>query len=82
MRGLIRTLTPLGRLALIGLTLLTLAAVGGGLGLRWDPFDFRQKRLDAALAWATRAESDAGARRIEAAAQPSRSGASLHSSRS
>jgi hypothetical protein len=56
-------------LALIGLTLLTLAAVGGGLGLRWDPFDFRQKRLEAALARATRAESEAGARRIEAAGQ-------------
>lgn len=61
-----RTLTPLGWLALIGAAALLLAVAGRGVGLRWDPFDLQQKRLEAVQAQATQAESDAVARRVEA----------------
>ncbi|WEK56821.1 MAG: hypothetical protein P0Y52_09700 [Candidatus Brevundimonas phytovorans] len=64
-----RTLTPLGWLALMGAAVLLLAIAGRGLGLRWDPFDLQQKRLDAAQAQASQAERDADARRIETAGQ-------------
>lgn len=67
-RDLVRTLTPLGWLALVGVTVVLLAITGRGLGLRWDPFGLQQRRMEAAEARATRAESDAEARRIEAAA--------------
>lgn len=69
MRGLMRTLTPLGRLALAGALVLLLAIAGRGLGLGWDPFNLQQRRLEIADARATYAESDAEARRIEAAGQ-------------
>lgn len=69
MRGLMRTLTPLGRLALAGALVLLLAIAGRGLGLSWDPFNLQQRRLEIADARATYAESDAEARRIEAAGQ-------------
>ena len=69
MRGLMRTLTPLGRLALVGALVLLLAVAGRGLGLTWDPFDLQQRRLEVADARATSAESDAEARRIEAGGQ-------------
>jgi hypothetical protein len=68
-RDLMRTLTPLGWLALIGVAVLLLAVTGRGLGLRWDPFGLQQKRMEVAEARATRAESDADARRIEAVGQ-------------
>jgi hypothetical protein len=64
-----RMLTPLGWLALMGAAVLLLAITGRGLGLRWDPFDLQQRRLETVQARATRAESDAEARRIEAAGQ-------------
>jgi len=64
-----RTLTPLGRLVLVGVAVLLLALAGRGLGLRWDPFNLQQRRLEVADARATYAESDAEARRIEAAGQ-------------
>ena len=69
MRGLMRTLTPLGWLALIGTAVLLLAIVGRGVGMRWDPFGLQQRRLEVAQARMTRAESDAEARRVEAAGQ-------------
>ncbi|WP_333611563.1 hypothetical protein [Brevundimonas bullata] len=69
MRGLMRTLTPLGRLVLVGVAVLLLALAGRGLGLRWDPFNLQQRRLEVADARATYAESDAEARRLEAAGQ-------------
>ncbi|NWE54077.1 hypothetical protein [Brevundimonas sp. P7753] len=68
-RDLMRALTPLGWLALVGVMVLLLALAGRGLGLRWDPFDLQQRRLEVADARATYAESDAEARRLEAAGQ-------------
>lgn len=69
MRGLMRALTPLGWLVLVGVAVLLLALAGRGLGLRWDPFNLQRWRLEVADARATYAESDAEARRIEAAGQ-------------
>jgi hypothetical protein len=66
-RDLMRMLTPLGWLVLVGAMVILLAVAGRGVGLRWDPFDLQQRRLEAAQAQATRAESDAEARRLEAA---------------
>lgn len=68
-RDLMRALTPLGWLALVGALVLLLGVAGRGLGLTWDPFNFQQRRLEAADARAASAESDAEARRIEAAGQ-------------
>ena len=65
-RDLMRTLTPLGWLALAGAMVVLSAVAGRGVGLRWDPFSLQQRRLEAALAQAARAESDADARRLEA----------------
>lgn len=69
MRGLMRALTPLGWLVLVGVAVLLLALAGRGLGLRWDPFNLQRWRLEVADARATYAESDVEARRIEAAGQ-------------
>ena len=69
MRGLMRTLTPLGRLVLVGALVLLMAVAGRGLGLSWDPFHFQQRRLEVADARAASAERDADARRLEAAGQ-------------
>lgn len=69
MRGLMRALTPLGWLVLVGVGVLLLALAGRGLGLRWDPFNLQQRRQEVADARAASAESDADARRIEAAGQ-------------
>ncbi|MNQ50702.1 hypothetical protein D3C85_646580 [compost metagenome] len=69
MRGLMRTLTPLGRLVLVGALVLLMAVAGRGLGLSWDPFNFQQRRLEVADARAASAERDADARRLEAAGQ-------------
>jgi len=68
-RDLMRALTPLGWLALVGALVLLLAVAGRGLGLRWDPFGLQQKRFETAQARAAEAESDVDARRIEAAGQ-------------
>lgn len=65
-RGLLRTLTPLGWLALVGTAVILLTITGRGLGLRWDPFGLHQQRLEVAEARATQAEKDVEARRIEA----------------
>ncbi|MFC5388422.1 hypothetical protein U0030_10305 [Brevundimonas bullata] len=69
MRALIRALTPLGWLVLVGALVLLLAVAGRGLGLTWDPFNLQQRRLAVADVRATYAESDAEARRLEAAGQ-------------
>ena len=69
MRGLMRALTPLGWLVLVGVMVLLLALAGRGLGLRWDPLNLQQRRQEVADARAASAESDADARRIEAAGQ-------------
>jgi hypothetical protein len=66
-RDLLRTLSPLGWLVLAGAAVLLLAIAGRGLGLKWDPFSLQQRQLETAQARATRAESDADARRIETA---------------
>ena len=65
-RDLMRVLTPLGWLALIGGVVALLLAAGSGVGLRWDPFGLQQRRLETAQAHVTRAEKDADARRVEA----------------
>ena len=52
-RDLVRTLTPLGWLALVGMAVVLLAIAGRGLGLRWDPFGLQQRRMEAAEARAT-----------------------------
>lgn len=66
MRGLMRTLTPLGWLVLIGAAFVLLTITGRGLGLRWDPFSLQQRRLEVAEARAAQAKREADARRIEA----------------
>jgi len=69
LRDLMRSLTPLGWLALVAAAVLLLAVTGRGLGLRWDPLDLQQRRLEQADARTAQAESDAEARRIESAGQ-------------
>lgn len=66
-RDLARTLTPLGWLAVIGAGVLVVTFAGRGVGLRWDPFDLQQRRLETVEARAIQAESDGEARRLEAA---------------
>ena len=68
-RDLMRSLTPLGWLAVVGAAVLLMAVAGRGLGLRWDPFGLQQSRLEKAQARAAQAEHDAEARRIETAGQ-------------
>lgn len=69
LRDLMRSLTPLGWLAVVAAAILLLAVTGRGLGLRWDPLDLQQRRLEKADARAAQAESDVEARRIETAGQ-------------
>ena len=66
---LIRTLSPVGWLAVGAVALATAAVVLGGLGFRWDPFDLDRRRLERAEASADSARADAVARSAEAAAQ-------------
>ena len=69
-RAFMRTLTPTGRLVLVGLALVALLVVAGrGLGLRWDPFGFQQRRVERAEARAAWAGADVAARRAEVAGQ-------------
>ncbi|MFE9085360.1 hypothetical protein ACI2K1_15540 [Brevundimonas sp. NPDC003966] len=65
-RDLMRTLTPLGWLALAGAAAVLLTITGRGLGLRWDPFNLQQRRLEVVEARATQAAKDVEARRLEA----------------
>ncbi|PQZ82888.1 MULTISPECIES: hypothetical protein [unclassified Brevundimonas] len=69
LRNLARTLTPLGWLAVIGAGVLLVTVIGRGVGLRWDPFDLQQRRLETVQARAIQAETDVEARRLEAAAR-------------
>lgn len=73
--GLLRSLTPMGWLAVAVLSALALFLIGHGVGLRWDPFGLGERRLRAAQAQAVAATADAAARRLEvegAAAQARR----------
>ncbi|MDI6623463.1 MAG: hypothetical protein QME55_01925 [Brevundimonas sp.] len=63
---MIRVLTPVGWAILAVTLVVAIAAVGHGLGLRWDPFDMTGRRLRTAEARASIAAADAGARRLEA----------------
>lgn len=54
---------PIALVALTSVALLVWAA--GAFGLRWDPFGLDRRRLEAAQAHATHAQSDAAARQAE-----------------
>jgi hypothetical protein len=64
-RAVLRALTPLGW----GVVLLVMLVVGlvlaRGVGLRWDPFNLTERRLETAEARAASAAQDATARRLE-----------------
>lgn len=60
-----RGLAPLGRVAAALAFATLLAAVAGGVGLRWDPFDLQGRRLEAARAAALRTAANAAARALE-----------------
>ncbi|WP_428150026.1 hypothetical protein [Brevundimonas sp.] len=62
----LRTLAPLGWLALGVGVLAAVAIVLGGLGFRWDPFDVGRRRLERAERTADFAERQAAARTAEA----------------
>ncbi|WP_292114644.1 hypothetical protein [Brevundimonas sp.] len=64
-RQLWRLAGPAGRIAALVLALGAALLLAHGLGFRWDPFDRAARRLAAAEARATAAESDAAARRLE-----------------
>jgi hypothetical protein len=67
--AVLRTLTPLGWLAVGLAALAVVALVLGGLGFRWDPFDLARRRLDRAEASAAVARAEAAARSAEAEGQ-------------
>ncbi|KQY84626.1 hypothetical protein ASD25_06205 [Brevundimonas sp. Root1423] len=60
-----RALTPFGWGLAVALAVMVAAALGHGLGFRWDPFGMGERRLAAAEARSAAAESDAAARRLE-----------------
>lgn len=61
----LRTLTPIGWLALLAALGMAIAIVGHGVGLRWDPFGVAGRRLARAEATAAAARSEAMARSLE-----------------
>jgi hypothetical protein len=65
----LRTLAPLGWLALGVAILAAVAIVLGGLGFRWDPFDLGRRRLERAEHSAAVAAQEAAARTAEAEGQ-------------
>ncbi len=65
----LRTLAPMGWLALGVAVLAVVAIVLGGLGFRWDPFDLARRRLDRAEASAAVAMQQADAWSAEARGQ-------------
>ncbi|WP_426041352.1 hypothetical protein [Brevundimonas sp. TWP2-3-4b1] len=62
----LRTLAPMGWLALGVFVLAVAAVVFGGLGFRWDPFDLDRRRLNRAEASVAAATQQAAARTAEA----------------
>ncbi|MBN9479122.1 MAG: hypothetical protein J0I52_02670 [Bordetella sp.] len=66
---LFRTLTPLGWFAATLAVAALLLILGRGLGLRWDPLNLQARRLEAAEQGLGRAEAEAAARSLEAAAR-------------
>ncbi|MEN5146072.1 hypothetical protein [Brevundimonas diminuta] len=65
----LRVLTPWGWLATAVVAVAALWLLGRGLGLRWDPFQLQTRRLEAAEQRLNRAEAEADARALEAAAR-------------
>nr|WP_303697079.1 hypothetical protein [Brevundimonas subvibrioides] len=65
----LRTLAPMGWLALGVFVLAVAAVVLGGLGFRWDPFGLDRRRLDRAEASVAAATQQAAARTAEAEGQ-------------
>lgn len=61
----LRALTPLGWVGVAGAAILVTGALAGGLGFRWDPFDRAERRREAAVARAARAEGVERARSQE-----------------
>jgi hypothetical protein len=61
----LRALTPLGWVGVAGAAILVTGALAGGLGFRWDPFDRAERRREAAVARAARAEGAEQARSLE-----------------
>jgi len=66
MTGWMRTLTPLGWIAVAVVMAGLAASLLGGLGFRWDPLDLQARRLEATQARAATGAQEANARRIEA----------------
>lgn len=54
-----------GRAVLVAATVVLLGLIGWRFGLRWDPFDWGERRLERAEARATLAEAEALARTLE-----------------
>ena len=65
----LRTLAPMGWLALCVGALVAFAVALGGLGFRWDPFDTDRRRADRAEQVAVHATAEAAARSAEADAR-------------
>lgn len=63
-----RVLTPLGWAAAVLIVLVVGVMLARGVGLRWDPFNLTERRLEAAEARAASAGQDASARRLEVGA--------------
>lgn len=62
---MLRTLTPLGWAAALLTVLVVGVVLARGVGLRWDPFNLTERRLEAVQARAASAEHEASARRLE-----------------
>ena len=65
----LRTLAPLGWLALSLVALAAVVLILGGLGFRWDPFDLTRRRADRAEQTAAVATAQAAARAAEVEGQ-------------
>lgn len=62
---MLRALTPLGWAAVVLVMLVAGVFLARGVGVRWDPFNLTERRLEAAETRAVTAEQDAAARRLE-----------------
>ncbi|SJM63804.1 hypothetical protein FM111_09905 [Brevundimonas diminuta 3F5N] len=65
----LRVLTPLGWWATMLAVGVLLLIVGRGLGLSWDPLHLQARRMEAIQQRLSRAEAEASARSLEAAAR-------------